>query len=83
VAGAAGTEKNLSDPLPERPTVADVTAALAVEINRVRASKVDALARARCVGYLAGVLLKALETGDLAERIEKLEQHFTKKDGRQ
>ena len=31
------------------------------------------LEKARCVGYLAGVALKAIEAGDLAARVEAVE----------
>ena len=37
------------------------------------ASNARALEKARCVGYLAGVALKAIEAGDLAARLEAVE----------
>src|SRR5262249_14460431 len=44
---------------------ADVTTLLATTINEVRQGKLDPKV-ANAVGYLAGVLLRALEVGDLA-----------------
>jgi hypothetical protein len=45
--------------------------------EQVRAVREDphagALEKARTIGYLAGLSLKAIETGDLAARLEALE----------
>ena len=53
-------------------TVADVTRLLGETINQVRTGALDCKV-ANCVGYLAGVFLKALETGALEERLTALE----------
>jgi len=43
------------------------------QINVVRDVDTDAVVKARCIGYLAVTALKAIETVDLAERLEKVE----------
>jgi len=62
-------------PLPFRlKTAADVLALLAEQVRAVRDDpEAGTLERARCVGYLAGVALKAIEAGDLAARVEAVE----------
>lgn len=80
VQAVEGTEKIVSAPLPDRPTIADVTRAVAAEINRVRETKAEPLTRARTIGYLAGVLLKAIEVGEIEERLMKLEDAMTRRD---
>ena len=53
----------------------DVVALLEEQIEALRADEtVRTLERARCVGYLAGVSLRAIEAGQLAGRIEALER---------
>ena len=62
-------------PLPFRlKTAADVLALLEEQVNAVRDDP-DAgpLEKARTVGFLAGVALRAIEAGNLAGRIEMLE----------
>ncbi len=55
-------------------TAADVLALLAEQVAAVRDDPdVGTLERARCIGYLAGVTLKAIEAGDLAARLEAVE----------
>ncbi len=62
-------------PLPFRlKTAADVLALLEEQVSAVRNDpEAGTLEKARCVGYLAGIALKAIEAGDLAARIEALE----------
>jgi hypothetical protein len=62
-------------PLPFRlKTAADVLALLEEQVQAVRAdAEATTLEKARVVGYLAGVSLKAIEAGNLAARIEMLE----------
>ena len=56
-------------------TARDVLDLLTEQIQAVRAdAKAGTLERARCVGYLAGIALKAVETADMAERVEALER---------
>lgn len=62
------------DPLPENLRIGDLTKIIAQEIDRVRAADVDAIARARTIGYLSGVLLKVLEISNLEQRITALEE---------
>jgi hypothetical protein len=55
-------------------TAADVLALLEEQVAAVRADpEAGALDKARAVGYLAGVSLRAIEAGDLAARLEALE----------
>ena len=47
---------------------------LADTIGEVAAAEADPLMRARCLGYLIAIGLKAVETADLESRITKLEE---------
>jgi hypothetical protein len=62
-------------PLPFRlQTARDVIDLLQEQVAAVRADrKAGTLEKARTVGYLAGVVLRAIEAGNLAARIETLE----------
>lgn len=74
-AGECTTPGTTPMPLPFRlKTAADVLALVAEQVAAVR-SEPDAgtLEKARVVGYLAGIALKAIEAGDLAARVEALE----------
>ena len=73
--GSGTTPSQTPIPLPFRlKTAQDVLRLLEEQINAVReAEEVGPLERARVIGYLAGVTLKAIEAGDLAGRIEALE----------
>ena len=53
-------------------SVSDVVALVGVTINQVRRGQLDCK-QANAVGYLSSVLLRALEAGDLAERVAVLE----------
>jgi hypothetical protein len=70
-------------PLPFRlRTAADVLALLEEHVAAVRADReAGALEKARTVGYLAGVALKAIEAGNLAARIEMLEAVLKRRNG--
>jgi hypothetical protein len=57
-------------------TVRDVITALATTFNAVRVGRMDARV-GNCLGVLAGVLLKAIEGGDLEQRIAALESRST------
>lgn len=73
-AGLTGSQTlNLESPLRIK-TATDVLQLLEETINDVRDTKGDALIRARCIGFLAGVTLKAVETANLEGRIEALEE---------
>jgi hypothetical protein len=55
-------------------TAADVLALLEEQVSAVRADpNAGTLEKARTLGYLATVSLKAIEAGDLAARLEALE----------
>src|SRR6478609_4033456 len=55
-------------------TAADVLALLEEQVAAVRADPhAGTLEKARTIGYLAGVSLRAIEAGDLAARLEALE----------
>ena len=58
----------------------DVSALLGDSINRLRRGELDPKV-ANAMGYLASVLLRALEQGPLEERLAKLESVLTKKTG--
>ena len=62
-------------PLPFRLKAAsDVLALLEEQISAVRNDpEAGTLEKARCIGYLAGISLKAIEAGDLTVRLEALE----------
>jgi hypothetical protein len=70
-------------PLPFRlQTAADVMALLEEQIEAVRAENVaGTLEKARTIGFLAGVALKAIEAGNLAARIEGLELVLKQRNG--
>lgn len=53
--------------------VTDIVNLLAETINAVREGKMNTR-KANTIGYLANFLLKALESGDLEERLEKIER---------
>ncbi len=74
-AGGGPTPGQTVVPLPFRlKTAADVLALLGEQVAAVRDDPdVGTLERARCIGYLAGVTLKAIEAGDLAARLEAVE----------
>jgi len=75
-AGERGTPGGTLLPLPFRLTTAqDILALLAEQVEAVRQDPVaGALEKARCIGYLAGIALKAVEVADLSSRVEALEQ---------
>jgi hypothetical protein len=54
-------------------SVADVVSLLGQTINQVRRGPFDVKA-ANAIGYLSGILLKALEGGELARQVEDLRQ---------
>ena len=55
-------------------TAHDVLALLGEQVQAVRADPAaGALEKARAVGYLAGIALRAIEAGELAARLEALE----------
>jgi hypothetical protein len=63
-------------------TAQDVIDLLQEQVAAVRAEKaVGAVERARAVGYLAGIALRAIEAGNLAARIEQLEQVLKQRSG--
>lgn len=70
-------------PLPFRlKTAADVLALLEEQVEAVRGEQeAGTLEKARTVGYLAGVTLKAIEAGNLAARIEMLEAVLKQRKG--
>jgi hypothetical protein len=53
-------------------TVQDVATLLGATIAQVRKGTIDCRV-GNCIGQLAGVLLKAMEAGDLERRLEALE----------
>ena len=55
-------------------TAEDVRNLLETTINEVREAEADALVKARCVGYLVGITLKAIETANLEARLIDVEE---------
>src|SRR4051812_11138013 len=70
-------------PLPFRlQTAADVLELLEEQVKAVRADKeAGTLEKARTIGYLAGMTLKAIDAGNLAARIEMLEAVLKQRKG--
>ncbi len=52
--------------------MADVKGLLSDTIHQVRTGVIDPKV-ANCVGYLSGILLKAIEVGDIEERLSAME----------
>ena len=74
-AGGGPTPSQTLVPLPFRlKTAPDALRLLEEQVAAVRDDpEAGTLERARCVGYLVGVALKAIEAGDLAARLEAVE----------
>jgi len=63
-------------------TAADVLQLLAEQVEAVRAdTEIKTTERARTIGYLAGIALKAIDAGNLAARIEMLEMVLKTRNG--
>ncbi len=75
-AGGSQTPGQTLIPLPLRlQTARDVLALLEEQVNAVRDEPVaGTLEKARTVGYLAGIALKAVEVADLSARVEAVER---------
>src|SRR5215218_8005775 len=75
-AGSSQTPGQTLVPLPFRlKTARDVLALIEEQVNAVREEpEAGTLEKARAVGYLAGIALKAVEVADLSVRVESLEQ---------
>jgi hypothetical protein len=74
-AGGAQTPSQSTIPLPFRlKKAADVLALLEEQVGAVRGDgSLTTVERARTVGYLAGIALRAIDAGDLAARLEAVE----------
>jgi len=56
-------------------TAQDVLALIGEQVEIVRAdTETGKLEKARCLGYLATIALRAIETGELATRLEAIER---------
>ena len=75
-AGSSQTPSQTLVPLPFRlKTAQDVLALIEEQVNVVRDEpEAGTLEKARTIGYLAGIALKAVEVADLSSRVEALEQ---------
>jgi hypothetical protein len=63
-------------------TAADVTDLLEEQVEAVRAEEgPGTLEKARTIGYLAGIALRAIEAGNLAARVEMLEAVLKQRNG--
>ncbi len=65
---------NLINPQIRIRTAQDVLILLEETINQVKAETTDTLIKARCIGFLASITLKAVETANLEGRLEALEE---------
>jgi hypothetical protein len=72
-------------PVPEAfrlATAADVIDLLAEQVEAVRGdAEAGTLEKARTIGYLAGIALRAIEAGNLAARVEALEAVLKQRNG--
>ena len=75
-AGSSETPGQTLIPLPFRlKTARDVLALIEEQVNAVRDEpEAGTLEKARAVGYLAGIALKAVEVADLSARVEAVER---------
>jgi hypothetical protein len=63
-------------------TAADVLELLEEQVEAVRGEPdAGALEKARAIGFLAGVALKAIDAGNLAARVEMLETILKQRNG--
>jgi hypothetical protein len=74
--GSSQTPGQTLVPLPFRlKTAYDVLTLIEEQVNAVREEpEAGTLEKARTIGYLAGIALKAVEVADLSGRVEALEQ---------
>lgn len=63
---------DVQTPSPPLRSVSDVTGLLSDTIHQVRTGHLDPKV-ANCVGYLSGILLKAIEVGQIEERLAAME----------
>lgn len=64
-------------PAKDLKTVGDVKGLLSETIHQVRTGAIDPKV-ANCVGYLSGILLKAIEVGEIEERLAAMEAVVSK-----
>lgn len=72
-AGITESKPSNLDPTFRLQTAQDVHTVLTETLFEVKQANADTLVKARCIGYLAGIILKAIEAGDIEERIKRLE----------
>lgn len=60
-------------------TAKDVLDLLEKTLNMVIESETDVLQKARTIAYVAGVTLKAVELGELEERVSELEEQVERR----
>ncbi len=64
-------------------TASDVLALLDEQVDAVRnETEAGTLEKARCIGYLAAITLKAIEAGNLSARVEALEFVLKNRNGK-
>ena len=79
---AQSNHASLDHPPVQVRTVADVLALLGEQIEAVQVDEeAGARDKARTIGYLASIALRAIETGNLAARIEMLEMVLKQRTG--
>jgi hypothetical protein len=72
--GAANKAKTLGEGAEDVPLASaeDIVALLALTINQLRRGEID-VKITNGIGYLTGMLLKAIEAGEMSGRLERLE----------
>jgi hypothetical protein len=75
--------RDRATPPPHRlQTMQDVVDLLQEQVETLRAAtQANAIQKARTLGYLADLARKAIETGNLAARLEALEQNMNHRNG--
>ena len=58
-------------------TIDDIKMTLSVSIRELQASNADVIGRNRGIGYLASILLTAIQSSDFENRLEALEKKMT------
>lgn len=71
--GKTGPRKKRPIPLSRVPQVREVLSLLAHEANELAKSEIEIVTRVRATGYIAGVILKALELHEMEQRLAALE----------
>ena len=58
-------------------TIDDIKAVLSGSIRELQSSNADVVSRNRGIGYLASILLSAIQSSDFEQRLSELERRMT------